>query len=109
MSSAQLNAGLAADSPTTPLNQTAAEDAGILTSLDVDLPAGGREFLFRTPRGELEISGYAVSKPLAERTKRLAGLVLLVIVIGGPWIWVTRRLAARQLAARRGAAVRVNS
>jgi hypothetical protein len=109
MSSTRLNSGLAADSPAAAPDQTVAEDAGILTSLDVDLPTGGREFLFRTPRGELEISGYAVSKPLAERTQRLAVLVLLVIVIGGPWLWVTRRLAARRLAARRGAVVRVNS
>jgi len=94
----------AADLPVAKPEPASAEDAGILTSLDVDLPAGGREYLFRTPRGELEIKGYAVSRPLWERLWRLGTLIVVVAVVGGPWLWASRRLAAR-----RSAAVRVNS
>ncbi|MEY4176712.1 MAG: hypothetical protein RLY70_286 [Planctomycetota bacterium] len=100
----RLAGGLAGEQAGAMPEQAMAEDAGILTSLDVDLPSGGREYLFRTPRGELEISAYAVSRPLAERAWRLAALVAVVVVVGGPWFWASRRLSSR-----RGAVVRVNS
>jgi hypothetical protein len=55
-----------------------------LASLDVDLPQRGVEFLFTTPRGDIEITGRAVSAPLISRLVRLlwivVGLVVLVIV-----------------------------
>jgi hypothetical protein len=99
----RLGSRLAADQPVATPEPASAEDAGILTSLDIDLPAGGREYLFRTPRGELEIKGYAVSRPLWERLWRLGTLIVVVAGVGGPWLWASRRLAAR-----RSAAVRVN-
>jgi hypothetical protein len=56
------------------------KDAGALVSLDVELPSRGREFLFTTPRGEVEITAQAISEPLVERLIR-AGWVLLAIVV----------------------------
>ncbi|MFO0868071.1 MAG: hypothetical protein U0935_03915 [Pirellulales bacterium] len=59
-----------------------------LTSLDVELPAGGVEYLFRTPRGDLEITAYSVSAPLVNRSLRLAivlGIALVVVVPLRKW------------------------
>ena len=56
-----------------------------LASLDVDLPLRGREYLFTTPRGEVEITARAVSEPLLGRLARLAavaaGIVALLVLL----------------------------
>lgn len=46
-----------------------------LASLDVELPVRGVEFMFTTPRGDLEITATAVSSPLLARLTHL-GLLL---------------------------------
>lgn len=54
-------------------------------SLDVDLPQRGREYLFTTPRGDIEITARAVSEPLLGRLIRLlilaAGVVILIVLL----------------------------
>lgn len=56
-----------------------------LASLDVDLPLRGREYLFTTPRGDIEITARAVSEPLVGRLLRLlalaVGTVVLIVVL----------------------------
>ena len=49
-------------------------------SLDVDLPQRGREYLFTTPRGDLELTARAGSAPRVERLIRLAALAVGVAV-----------------------------
>ena len=56
-----------------------------LASLDVDLPLRGREYLFTTPRGDIDITARAVSEPLLGRLIRLlviaAGFVVLLVLL----------------------------
>jgi hypothetical protein len=56
-----------------------------LASLDVDLPLRGREYLFTTPRGDIDITARAVSEPLLDRLTRLlviaAGFVGLLVLL----------------------------
>ncbi len=56
-----------------------------LASLDVDLPLRGREYLFTTPRGDIDITARAVSEPLLGRLYRLlaiaAGFVVLLVLL----------------------------
>jgi hypothetical protein len=52
-----------------------------LASLDVDLPERGVEFLFTTPRGDIEITARAVSESLLERVIRLAWITAGVLVV----------------------------
>lgn len=56
-----------------------------LASLDVDLPLRGREYLFTTTRGDIDITARAVSEPLLGRLARLlavaAGFVVLLVVL----------------------------
>jgi hypothetical protein len=73
-----------------------------LASLDVQLPARGTEFLFTTPRGEIEITGRAVSSDLLDRTKRIAALLT---GLAGVWLawrivrWLLRTLSESTWAA----------
>ncbi|MCU0982765.1 MAG: hypothetical protein MUF25_26690, partial [Pirellulaceae bacterium] len=62
-----------------------------LASLDVDLPLRGREYLFTTPRGDIDITARAVSEPLLGRLYRLLVIaigfvVFLVLLRVLPWI-----------------------
>jgi hypothetical protein len=56
-----------------------------LASLDVDLPQRGREFLFTTVRGDIQITANAVSEPLLDGLIRsgwiLAGFVVVVMAL----------------------------
>jgi hypothetical protein len=56
-----------------------------LASLDVDLPLRGREYLFTTTRGDIDITARAVSEPLLGRLTRLlavaVGFVVLLVVL----------------------------
>jgi hypothetical protein len=61
-----------------------------LASLDVDLPLRGREYLFTTPRGDIDITARAVSEPLLGRLYRL-----LVIAIGFVVLLVLLRVLPR--------------
>ncbi len=63
-----------------------------LASLDVDLPLRGREYLFTTPRGDIDITARAVSEPLLGRLVRL-----LVIAVGFVVLLVLLRLLPRVL------------
>jgi hypothetical protein len=57
-----------------------------LASLDVDLPQSGQVYRFTTPRGEVEINAWAISKRLSDRIRGLllvlSTLVVAVIGIG---------------------------
>ena len=53
---------------------------GSLASLDVELPQRGVEYLFTTPRGEVEITAQAIAHPLLERLTR-AGWVLAAMLL----------------------------
>jgi hypothetical protein len=70
-----------------------------LKSLDVELPAGGVEYLFRTPRGDLEITAYSVSAPLLERVMRLGVVLLVVLVLVVPARWLALAMTRKQQAA----------
>jgi hypothetical protein len=50
-------------------------------SLDVALPLRGREYLFTTPRGDIEITARAVSSPLLGRLLRLLALAVGAVVL----------------------------
>jgi len=56
-----------------------------LASLDVDLPLRGREYLFTTTRGDIDITARAVSEPLLGRLSRLlaiaVGFVVLLVLL----------------------------
>ncbi len=55
-----------------------------LASLDVALPIRGAEYLFTTPRGDVQITARAVTSPLIGRLLRLAAVlgILAVCVVG---------------------------
>jgi hypothetical protein len=61
---------------------------GHLASLDVDLPERGQQFLFTTPRGEIQITAHGFANPVLERLIRL-----LVILGGAVALWILIRLA----------------
>jgi len=61
-----------------------------LASLDVDLPDRGVEFMFTTPRGEIEITARAVSAPMTERIVWLIAIVVALVVL-----YIIYRLARR--------------
>jgi len=67
------------------LPQLAASDAYAVethyASLDVELPQRGREYLFTTPRGDIEITARAVSEPLVGRLIRLLALAVASVVL----------------------------
>ena len=63
-----------------------------MASLTVDLPGRGTEYLFTTPRGELEITAYAVETDLVGRLTRI-GIVAAVLAALGACFRVYRRFA----------------
>ena len=54
-----------------------------LASLDIQLPNRGVEYLFTTPRGDVEIRAHAIGLPLLERLSRLGWTVGLIVVVAG--------------------------
>jgi hypothetical protein len=52
-----------------------------LASLDIELPRRGREYLFMTPRGEIEITGRSISAASIERAWRFAFVLVACFVI----------------------------
>jgi hypothetical protein len=69
--------------PQTPADAYAVEIH--LASLDVDFPERGVEFMFRTTRGDIEITARAVSQPLLERVIRLAWIAAAMLAIVIIW------------------------
>jgi hypothetical protein len=55
--------------------------AAVLASLDVDLPQRGVEFLFTTPRGEIEITARAVSGSAVDRLQHLLAILATAVVL----------------------------
>jgi len=53
-----------------------------MSSLTVELPGRGTEFLFITPRGELEITAYTVERELLGRLERIAIVAAVLGVLG---------------------------
>ncbi|MBC8872161.1 MAG: hypothetical protein H8E44_22240 [Planctomycetes bacterium] len=83
----------ASDGRTTVWEVDAAPAQGIehhLASLDVDLPDRGVEFMFTTPRGEVEITARAVSAPITERLAWLFAIAVAIVVL-----YVVYRFARR--------------
>ena len=66
-----------------------------LVSLDVQLPLRGVEYLFSTPRGKLEITARAVSRPLIDRGRQLLLVATLILVVGWTYFAVHRRRSQR--------------
>ncbi len=65
------------------------QDTG-LASLDVEFPERGHEYLFTTPRGDVEITARAIPTPILQRLKSLGwvlGAGVLIAVVAG---WVSR-------------------
>lgn len=87
------------DSNVAPL--ATAPPAGTLASLDVELVRRGAEFMFTTPRGDIEITARALPNALVDRGMRFGELLLFLAVglavyrLAGPiWSVVSRsRLA----------------
>lgn len=52
-----------------------------LASLDVELPERGVEYLFTTPRGDVQIVGRAVSQSLVVRSVRLLGILVGLLAL----------------------------
>jgi hypothetical protein len=52
-----------------------------MASLDVLLPARGLVYRFTTPRGDVEVTASAASRPLIEGLERVGGVAALVIVV----------------------------
>ncbi len=82
-----------------PAQQAAQQAAQSLTptalaSLDVDLHPQGKKYLFTTPRGDVEVTARAMSDALLGRLIRVAGLVVVLLVL----MAVTRRLWSNRLA-----------
>ncbi|MBI2480952.1 MAG: hypothetical protein HYV60_20665 [Planctomycetia bacterium] len=50
-----------------------------LTSLDVVLPERGVEYLFTTPRGDIEITAHNISKAQIDRVLGLLGILAILI------------------------------
>jgi hypothetical protein len=93
--------------PAGPTPAEGQEKPAVLASLDVELHARGVKYAFTTPRGDVEISARAVSRPLLGRATRLALLAVGVVVIVGVARGI-RRTAAR-FAARPAASAQVGS
>lgn len=53
---------------------------GTLASLDVELARRGTEFLFTTPRGDIEITARPLPQALVDRSSRFGGLLLFLVV-----------------------------
>jgi hypothetical protein len=68
----------------------AAAPAGYLTSLDVELPARGREYLFTTPRGETEITAQSISEESLSRLSVIGTIIAAALVV-----WLLARLYVR--------------
>jgi hypothetical protein len=83
-----------------PIPAAVQEKPAALASLDVELHLRGVKYAFTTPRGDVEISARAVSRPLLGRAIRLALLALGVLLIVG----VSRR--ANRFSATKGQAQR---
>ena len=71
----------------------AGEGPAGLASLDVELPRRGTLYQFTMPRGEAEITARSASMPLIEGLERVAGVVVLVVVI----VLVRRWLRGREI------------
>ena len=52
-----------------------------LASLDVQLPARGAQFLFTTPRGDIEITARAVESSHLNRLAQLGGAAILAVAL----------------------------
>ena len=81
---------------------TAGGEAGLpagMASLDVQLPLRGRVYRFTTPRGDVEVTASAASRPLIEGLERLGGVAALVVVV----------LAARRLVRGRSFSIQTQS
>ncbi len=68
--------------------QTVPAQAGYLVSLDTDFPVRGDEYLFSTPRGDIELTANSVSKRTIERSVTTIVLALAILLT---WI-VSRRV-----------------
>jgi hypothetical protein len=64
---------------------------GHLASLDTELPVRGREFLFTTPRGEIEITAQSISVESIERLTTIAVLLAVAFTI-----WFAARLLSKR-------------
>ena len=69
-----------------------------LASLDIELPRRGREYLFTTPRGAIEIKARAIAAPHVERLSRL--LVILAVFAGVAAVYQVFRYLNRVLGRR---------
>ncbi|WP_254513809.1 hypothetical protein [Anatilimnocola floriformis] len=66
-----------------------------LASLDIDVPARGRVYLFTIPRGETKITAQPIARDLTARLINLA-IVVAIIVVGVVIYRIARQLPVRQ-------------
>jgi uncharacterized membrane protein len=62
-----------------------------LASLDVELPRSGEVYRFTTPRGEIEITAWAISKTLSHRLEYLVVVLTTLVVLVAGIILVRRQ------------------
>ncbi len=63
---------------------------GFMASLDVELPVRGREFLFSTPRGDVELSAQGVSHRDYQRLITIGTVLLMAVLLWGAYRLSTR-------------------
>ncbi|MFO0903810.1 MAG: hypothetical protein U0939_12465 [Pirellulales bacterium] len=86
-----LTGDAAPDARDVPGGPEVADVAIVLKSLQVTMPEGGEEYLFRTPRGDLEVTAVCVADRLVERATRLALVLIAALVVCVPvWKWGRR-------------------
>jgi hypothetical protein len=78
----------------------------VLASLDVDLPQRGVEFLFTTPRGEIEITARAVSGSAVDRLQHLLAILATAVALYAAYR-VLRRIGPDLLNTMAGSALLV--
>jgi hypothetical protein len=63
---------------------------GYLASLDIELPKRGEEFLFTTPRGDIEITAQSIAQETIDRLTMIAVILVGALVV---W-WLSRAVKA---------------
>ncbi len=80
--------GQVMDAPMPPAPATVAPSvasASGLRSLEIDIPMRGDEYLFVTPKGEMKLVAYGVSKPHVRNWSLAGGALLLMLLLTRPW------------------------
>ncbi|MCA9136188.1 MAG: hypothetical protein KDB00_05500, partial [Planctomycetales bacterium] len=79
------NAAAAPAGPQNSSDRPVAMQEGFLASLEVDLPARGKEFMFTTPGGNLELSVRSITNDFRDRVYACLATVFLALLVLAVW------------------------